>query len=146
MIYMNINIEVGNRIKSFRTKQNLTQSEIADALQISPQAVSRWENGENLPDISLLVPLSRLLGVSTDRLLGQYQIETPEIRESVFSEVLTPPLCGSPWPVLPSKVATLMLTALIPMVGLINTSFPTSQNSGSSLGRPTSSEQIILSK
>jgi len=81
---MNINIEIGNRIKTFRSKQNLTQLDIANALQISPQAVSRWENGENLPDISLLVPLSRLLAVSTDKLLGQYQIENSEIWGSVF--------------------------------------------------------------
>jgi class 3 adenylate cyclase len=81
---MNTNSEIGDRIKTLRNRQNLTQLDIAHALQISPQAVSRWENGENLPDISLLVPLSRLLAVSTDKLLGQYDFDNSEIWGSIF--------------------------------------------------------------
>jgi DNA-binding XRE family transcriptional regulator len=51
---MDPNSEIGNRIKTLRKKQNLTQQEIANALQISSQAVTRWVNGDNLPDIALL--------------------------------------------------------------------------------------------
>lgn len=62
--------QLGTRIKEQREARNLRQADIAGALQISAQAVSKWERGENAPDIALLVRLSRLLGVSTDWLLG----------------------------------------------------------------------------
>lgn len=64
--------EIGERIKEARTKNRLTQNDVANALQVSPQAVSKWERGENAPDISLFPKLAVLLGVSTDRLLGTY--------------------------------------------------------------------------
>jgi len=62
--------ELGQRIKNQREKRGLRQSDIADALQISAQAVSKWERGENAPDISILIELSRLLGASVEWLLG----------------------------------------------------------------------------
>ncbi len=61
--------ELGSRIKGRREKQRLRQADIASALQISAQAVSKWERGENAPDISILVELARLLGVSVEWLL-----------------------------------------------------------------------------
>ena len=60
---------LGDRIRRQREKRGIKQQDIAHALQVSPQAVSKWERGENAPDISLLGPLARLLGVSTDWLL-----------------------------------------------------------------------------
>ena len=62
--------ELGNRIRSQREKRGLKQQDIANALNISPQAVSKWERGENAPDIGMLPSLARLLGVSTDWLLS----------------------------------------------------------------------------
>ncbi len=54
----------------------LKQQDVANALRLSPQAVSKWERGENAPDIGVLAPLARLLGVSTDWLLGSSEGET----------------------------------------------------------------------
>ena len=62
--------ELGNRIRSCREKRGLKQVDIANALQISSQAVSKWERGENAPDISLLSALCSLLGVPIEWLLG----------------------------------------------------------------------------
>lgn len=85
---MSINDLVGQRIREQREKLRLKQHDIANALQVSPQAVSKWERGENAPDISLLVPLARLLGVSTDSLLG-YHHENPDVFEAtVFFAVV----------------------------------------------------------
>ena len=64
--------DLANRIRLQREKRGLKQNDIAHALQVSPQAVSKWERGENAPDIILLVPLAKLLGVSVDWLLGSY--------------------------------------------------------------------------
>ncbi|MBN2536449.1 MAG: helix-turn-helix domain-containing protein [Spirochaetales bacterium] len=81
---MNINEYLGKRIKQQREKLSYKQVDIANVLQISPQAVSRWEKGENAPDISLLVPLARLLHVTTDWLLGYYELDNKNIEASVF--------------------------------------------------------------
>lgn len=63
--------ELGARIRAQREKCRLKQVDIANALQISAQAVSKWERGENAPDIAILLDLTRLLGVTTDWLLGK---------------------------------------------------------------------------
>ena len=68
---MNLN-ELGHRIRSQREKCGLKQNDLANALQVSPQAVSKWERGENAPDIAILLPLSRVLNVSVEWLLGAY--------------------------------------------------------------------------
>lgn len=60
----------GEVIKKLRREANMTQENLAELLSISPQAVSRWENGAAMPDISLLPPLANLFHVTTDYLLG----------------------------------------------------------------------------
>ncbi len=65
-----MNETMGKIIRRLRKEQNLTQDELAERLNVTPQAVSRWENETGLPDISQIVPLSRVLGVSTDVLFG----------------------------------------------------------------------------
>jgi class 3 adenylate cyclase len=64
-------VALGDRIKQLREKRGLKQRDVASALQISAQAVSKWERGENAPDIAVLLDLSKLLGVSVDALLGR---------------------------------------------------------------------------
>ncbi|MBN2309682.1 MAG: helix-turn-helix domain-containing protein [Candidatus Hydrogenedentes bacterium] len=61
---------LAERIRSRREARGLKQQDIANALNVSPQAVSKWERGENAPDILLLPPLARLLDVSIDWLLS----------------------------------------------------------------------------
>lgn len=61
---------IGNNIKRIRKQLGLTQEELAMHVGVTPQAVSRWENGTGMPDISLVVPLAKTLRVSTDSLFG----------------------------------------------------------------------------
>ena len=61
---------IGNNIKKIRKQLGLTQEELAMHVGVTPQAVSRWENGTGMPDISLVVPLAKTLRVSTDSLFG----------------------------------------------------------------------------
>lgn len=61
--------KLGQRIRSQREKRRLTQAQLANSLHISAQAVSKWERGENAPDISILQPLSTLLDRSIEWLL-----------------------------------------------------------------------------
>ena len=63
-------MKIGKEIKKYRTKRNVTQQEMAYALSITPQAVSRWEKGLSLPDISMIPEIVKYLGISADVLLG----------------------------------------------------------------------------
>ena len=67
--------QVGYRIRQRREQVGLRQRDIADALQLSAQAVSKWERGENAPDIGILPDLARLLGITTDWLLAGFDDE-----------------------------------------------------------------------
>lgn len=60
---------IGNRIRTLREKNNLTQLELADNLNITHQSVSKWEREESLPDVSLIVEIARIFAVSTDYIL-----------------------------------------------------------------------------
>ena len=61
---------IGERIKALRKKNDLTQEKLADYLGVSYQAVSKWECGASCPDLALIGPLTRLLHVTADELLG----------------------------------------------------------------------------
>ena len=62
--------KAGRTISALRKARNMTQMELADRLNISFQAVSNWERGQTMPDISKLGEISQILGVSIDELLG----------------------------------------------------------------------------
>ncbi len=61
--------EFGNFLYSLRKEKGLTQVELANALKVTNKAVSKWETGEAMPETSLLLPLSKILGVTVDELL-----------------------------------------------------------------------------
>jgi|GEM_PF-885648 len=63
-------LSFGQRLKMLRREADLSQSDLAEALGASVQSVSKWECDSNMPDISMLLPLSSVLGVTTDCLLG----------------------------------------------------------------------------
>ncbi len=65
-----MNISIGENIKTMRRKCGFTQEELAERLSVTAQAVSKWENGNGLPDITQLVPLAQIFGITTDSLLG----------------------------------------------------------------------------
>lgn len=75
--------ETGKRISNCRKQKNLTQLEMADKLNVSYQAVSSWERGETMPDISKLPNLSQILGVSIDYILNDS--EQAQIVEMIIS-------------------------------------------------------------
>jgi transcriptional regulator with XRE-family HTH domain len=83
--------ELGQRIRAQRERLRLKQHDIAHALQVSPQAVSKWERGENGPDLTILGELARLLGVSTDWLLDTHS----EGRNVFTASVLTSTVVGA---------------------------------------------------
>lgn len=82
----------GRFIAERRRKKGLTQKELADKLQVTDKAISRWETGKGLPDISFLRPLSEILEVSISELLSGKIIEENdrgEQTEKILLDALT---------------------------------------------------------
>lgn len=61
---------IGNVIKKYRKNNGMTQEEMAARLGVTAPAVNKWERGNTLPDVTLLAPIARLLGITTDELLS----------------------------------------------------------------------------
>lgn len=78
---------IGQTIKLHRKEKSLTQSELAELIGVSTQAVSKWETDAGMPDISQIVPLARVLDISTDKILGHtdetFEKEVNTIRSKV---------------------------------------------------------------
>ncbi len=71
---------IGAFIAQCRKEKNLTQMQLAELLDITNQAVSKWENGRGLPDVSLLQPLCNILGISLNELFSGEHISTEEYK------------------------------------------------------------------
>ena len=75
---------IGQRIKLYRKEKNFTQGQLAELIGVSTQAISKWETDTGMPDISQIVPLAKVLEISTDKLLGHvdadYEKELKEIQ------------------------------------------------------------------
>ncbi|MBR4335306.1 MAG: helix-turn-helix transcriptional regulator, partial [Clostridia bacterium] len=80
-------ITIGANIKRLRVTKNVTQEQLAEAMNVTPAAVSKWERGETYPDITLLQPLAYYFGVTLDDLMGydekKVQAEIEEIKTQV---------------------------------------------------------------
>lgn len=62
---------IGERIRYFRLQKQMTQEKLAAEVNVSFQAVSKWERRESLPDITLVARIAAVLGVSCDALLAE---------------------------------------------------------------------------
>ena len=75
-------IKISENIKRLRKAKKITQEDLAQIFNVTPAAVSKWENNETYPDITLLFPLSHLFGVSIDELMGyDYMLIEEEIKK-----------------------------------------------------------------
>ncbi len=75
-----MDMTIGKRIAALRKEKGLKQEELAQLLGVSGQAVSKWENDQTCPDISLLPQLAKILGVSVDELLSGKQETAPVVQ------------------------------------------------------------------
>ncbi len=70
----NLKLQIGNNIAANRKNCGLTQAELAEKLNYSDKAISKWERGESVPDVITLVQLSELFGIGVDDLVGAEQV------------------------------------------------------------------------
>ncbi len=86
----------GNTIKFLREKKRYTQKQLADLLAVSDKTVSKWETQKGFPDISLLEPLARQLGVSVAELLsGECIINRNRAGNMMRTKFYVCPVCGN---------------------------------------------------
>ena len=62
--------KIGKFIKTLRKEKKLTQSELATKLEVTDKSISNWENGKNMPDLSLFKPLCEILGITINDLIS----------------------------------------------------------------------------
>ena len=80
-------MQIGEVIREYRKRKNMTQQEMANRLGVTAPAVNKWENGNSQPDIMLLAPISKLLGVTLDTLLSFSEDLTAEEVNNIVYEV-----------------------------------------------------------
>ena len=74
----NMNVQIGEKIRSLRKQKNISQEVLAQYLGVSFQAVSKWENGTALPDVTMIPAIACFFEVSTDELFDFNRLETEE--------------------------------------------------------------------
>ena len=80
----------GNFIKEIRKKNNLTQKQLADKYNVTYQAVSKWENGKNMPDTSLIKQMSKDFNVSLDDMFdGEIKLEKKDYSKYIIIGLIT---------------------------------------------------------
>jgi len=77
---------LAENLKKYRLLKNLTQEDIAEYLNITPQSVSKWERSESYPDITFLPALANILETSIDLLLGMDTIRSEQTRYAIHSD------------------------------------------------------------
>lgn len=86
----------GAVIKELREKNNLTQAELAERLNVSDKTISKWETAKGYPDITLLEPLAKNLGVSVTELLSGNAISNLNVSANMLrSKFYICPVCGN---------------------------------------------------
>jgi DNA-binding XRE family transcriptional regulator/desulfoferrodoxin (superoxide reductase-like protein) len=86
----------GSVIRELREKRHMTQADLAALLHVSDKAVSKWETGRGLPDITLIEPLSEALHISVPELLsGKAVVNSNRTSNLLRSLIHVCPLCGN---------------------------------------------------
>ena len=77
---------LAENLKKYRIMKDMTQEDVADYLNITPQSVSKWERGETYPDITLLPALANIFETSIDLLVGMDTIRALETRHNIHDK------------------------------------------------------------
>ena len=90
------NYVTGHTIRTLREATGLTQAELGNRLGVTDKAISKWETGKGLPDISLLQPLARTLGVSLIELMNGERIVNRNVSANLLRcKLYICPVCGN---------------------------------------------------
>ena len=87
---------IGSNVRRLRGEKGATQEQLAEAMNVTCAAVSKWERGETLPDITLLQPLAYYFGVTLDELMGYDRERVKAKIDGVLDECQRQYLTGTP--------------------------------------------------
>ena len=73
-------VKIGQFIAHLRREMNITQRELAERLSVSDKTVSKWECGNGLPEVSLMLPLCKVLGITVNELLSGERLESADYK------------------------------------------------------------------
>ena len=82
-------VKIGQFIKAMRKEKNLTQREVAERLNISEKTVSKWETGNGMPEVSLMLPLCELLEISVNELLSGERLDEKRYFEKAEQNIMS---------------------------------------------------------
>ena len=82
-------VKTGQFIKACRKEKNFTQREIAERLNISEKTVSKWETGNGLPEVNLMLPLCELLEISVNELLSGERLDEKRYFEKAEQNIMS---------------------------------------------------------
>lgn len=83
----NLNVIIGKKLLYLRKKSKLTQAELAEKLNYSDKAISKWEKGESLPSVEVFYKISKLYGVSLDYIIGDETIDPQPIKNDTKKRI-----------------------------------------------------------
>lgn len=81
--------KIGKFILKCRKGKKLTQSELAEKLNVTDKSVSNWENGRNMPDLSLFKPLCELLDISINDLISGEKVSKDQYQEKLEENIIS---------------------------------------------------------
>lgn len=81
-------VKIGKFISELRKEMHLTQQQLADKLSVSYKTISKWECGNGLPEVSLMIPLCEILGITVNELLSGCKIENKEIKNKADENLI----------------------------------------------------------
>lgn len=80
-------MNIGQNIRRLRLEKDMTQEQLAEVFGVSPQAISRWENGSACPDVTMLPGIAMFFDTTTDEILGMSAIRSEESLFRVHGEI-----------------------------------------------------------
>lgn len=81
--------KIGKFIAKCRKAKKLTQSELAEKLGVTDKSISNWENGRNMPDLSLFIPLCKILDISINDLISGEKVSENKYREKLEENIIS---------------------------------------------------------
>lgn len=82
-------VKIGRFIAECRKEKGLTQSQLAEMLNITDKAVSKWETGKGLPDVSIMIELCDILGINVNELLSGERLSEENYREKANENIVS---------------------------------------------------------
>ena len=80
--------KIGKFILELRREKNMTQQELADKIGVTDRAISKWENGRGMPDLSLMIPLCKELNITINELISGEKIEKKDYQSKLEENIV----------------------------------------------------------